>query len=251
MCDTPWVRSVEFAEPSTQSGGRRFVPVAEVDLHAHVGHVAATLPGRPSHVLVVPEMPSPLGLPDFVALVGGCDWLSRRRDLGVPPILSEADASVLASLNSGRALSRSSVAHKLAWSEERVDSVLRRLVKSGSVQETRGGAFKRMHELEPDGVLIAIEAKVRDWRKAVQQGRAYRTWANNYVVLLGEVGIVAAERASAEIGKDRAGLVIADEWIIRPKAREVSANRRLLGFEHLYAALTSDPTLGMHEEFEA
>lgn len=243
------VREVRFVEPTSSSGGRRFSPIAELDLHGHVARVAGSLPGPLGDVLVIPEMPSPLGLPDFVALVGGEAWLAARASIGAAPILAETECVVLSVFAAHRALSLPSIAKRLSWSPERLEPVLGRLQRNGAVETTSGGAYLRTPGLLPAGSLYAIEAKVRDWRKAMRQGRSYRTWANNYVVLLGEVGSVAVQRARAEVAEDGAGLNIGGEWIVRPRSRVPATARRLIGFEHLFAAVASDPALRPHEQF--
>ncbi|HZX06780.1 hypothetical protein [Kribbella sp.] len=204
---------------------------------AHIA--AATLPGVPEDVLLVPEMPSPLGLPDFMALAGGQKWLQARRAAGVQPFLAEADCSVLAVLHPRQALSLATVARRIGWSLAALEPVLTRLEKAGAVETTPGGAHRVNPALVPRGSVFALEAKVKDWQKAVLQGRAYRTWANNYVVLLGDVGPVAERRAAERVAHDGAGLYSSSGWIVKPRARRPAPAKRLWGFEHLYAATAS------------
>lgn len=192
-------------------------------------------------------MPSPLGLPDFVALLGGEKWLSARSAVGAAPVLSETDCVVLAALHVARALAPESVMRKLGWDEGRLDPIASRLVRSGAALRSNAGALSLHPGMVPHGRLIAIETKLKDWRRAMQQGRAYRTWSDNYVVLLGQVGTAALERARAEVTADGAGLYVPGRWIVRPQARRAPLSRRLQGFEYVYASLASGPTFGGHE----
>lgn len=220
----------------------------ERELYFLAEEVAASLSGPPGDVILIPEMPSPLGLPDFVALVGGQGWLQTRSTLGVPPVLSEIDAAVLSVLGEKRPLSEESIAGRLGWTQQQVRSALSRLVRTGAASRSiRGTAFATTG-MKPAGQLYAIEVKVKDWRRALIQGRGYRTWANNYVVVLGDVGATAAARAMAEHRADGAGLYTGDGWIVKPRKRTPSPARRALGFEHVYAALGSGPALGSHEQ---
>ena len=234
--------NVRMMLPATSLGGRRFEPSREADLHALVIAMAHGLPLR-GDVVLIPEMPSPLGLPDFLAAVGVDTWLTRRAHAGIPPLLSEIECSVLSALKASRPLGAESVAGRLGWTVAEVDRVVDRLARTGAVVVTPGGAFKRSRVFEPEGSLIAVEAKLEGWQRAVRQGRGYRTWASNYVVVLGEVGDVARLRATDEVSADGAGLFNGKGWIVRPTARQPSAARRFLGLEHLYAAIASGPPL--------
>lgn len=236
------MRQVRVATPTTSLGGRRFQPGRELALHGLVERVAVALPGE-GDVILIPEMPSPLGLPDFLAAIGVGRWLQRRREAEVPPVLSEIDCTLLAALNHKAALRPSTIARRSGWHEAEVERTLARLLRSGAALETPTGTLLRHPALEPEGTLIAIETKHDGWRRAVRQGRGYRTWASNYVVVLGEVGGLARSRAAAETRDDGAGLFNGAGWITRPTQRQPTKGRRILGMEYLFAAVGSDPTL--------
>ena len=233
------MRNVAVVDPISSLGGHRFEPQAELILHDLAEPAAASLPGTPGDVMLIPEMPSPLGLPDFVALAGGRGWLEARGAAGIQPLLAEADCSVLAVLHPGQALSTATVARRVGWSQNALEPVLSRLTGAGAVKRTDGGAHRVNPALVPQGSVFAFDAKVKDWQKAVLQGRAYRSWADNYVVLLGEVGPVAERRAAERVAQDGAGLYSSSGWLVRPRARRPAQAKRLWGFEHLYAAMAS------------
>lgn len=238
------MHQVRIVTPISSLGGRRFEPRAELMLHALAETAAATLPGLDDEVMLIPEMPSPLGVPDFVALVGGLGWLHARRESGVAPQLAGADCQVLASLHASRALSIGSLMARLDWTLSELSPVLARLVRAGAAEMTARGSYRINPSLVPSGSILALEAKVKDWQKAVHQGRAYRTWANNYVVLMGSLGPIAAQRARETVLADGAGLFIESGWLARPRVRKPSASRRLRGFEHVFAAIAqSNPAL--------
>jgi hypothetical protein len=238
------VRGIQVVEPASSRGGRRFEAVLERDLHGLAHLVAASMPGPTGNVILIPEMPSPLGLPDFVALVGGQKWLASRASVQVPPVLSEIDCTVLSALSVRRPLSATSVGRRLGWATDQVTPVISRLTRIRAVTLTASGAAIADPALKPEGVLYAIETKVKDWRRAIIQGRGYRTWANNYVMVLGGVGDRAAERVRLEVGADGAGLYTEHGWVVKPRNRVPLSARRVQGFEYAYAALASGPTLG-------
>lgn len=231
------MRNVTVMAPASSLGGRRFEPQAELNLHELARTAAATLPGIADEVLLVPEMPSPLGLPDFIALSDGSSWLESRQAAGVQPVLSESECSVLAVLHPGQALLPATVASRSGWSLSDLDPVVTRLVNAGAIDKTPRGALRLNPSLVPSGSMSALEVKVKDWQRAVLQGRAYRTWADNYVVVLGAVGRVAEHRAAERVRDDGAGLFSSSGWVVRPRARRAASAKRLWGFEHLYAAV--------------
>jgi hypothetical protein len=240
---------VKLFQPSASKGGRQFAPVRERELHHFIDPVVRGLSGPPGEAWVIPEMPSPLGLPDFVVLLGGEAWFLARSRVGAGPLLAEADCVVLSTLHPRRPLGRAAVARRLGWDKGRFDPVVARLIRAGVVHESGTGALTIAPGLLPSGRLMAVETKVKDWRRAVQQGRAYRTWSDNYVVLLGDVGPIALDRAQTEVKSDGAGLYSGGRWLVRPAMRRRSGvGRRLLGYEYLFASLASGPSLGRHEE---
>lgn len=242
------MHSVHIIKSEYSVGGRRFEPQAEQRIHELAEPAASTLPGVSGDVLLIPEMPSPLGIPDFVALVDGQEWLHNRATTGIPPILAKGDCVVLAALYTKKNLSVPTIAKKIGWEYLEVKSVLTRLERIEAVKSTSGGAYHINPALIPQGSLIALEAKVKDWSKAISQGRSYRTWANNYVVLLGEVGDTAAQRAKYSIAQDRAGLFSTSGWVVRPRTRTPDASKRFRGFEYLYAStVVSSPSLSTHK----
>lgn len=182
-------------------------------------------------------MSGPLGVPDFLAMVGGGKALEARLESGIPPILSEMDCSIISCLYPSRPRSARLIAGHLNWSEESVHSRLQQLQRTGAVLETQSGMFIRHSSLAKAGTLYAIEAKVRDWSQALRQSRGYRTWANNYVVVLGPIGEQARRAVESEVEADEAGLFIDGTWVRKPSRRFPNPLRGLMGFEHLVASL--------------
>lgn len=233
---------VRFVAAGSSRGGRRFQPVDELTLHELIEAVASTLPGA-GDVLVVPEMPSPLGLPDFVAVVGAEPWLQKRIAADVTPILSEIECVVLSALSSARPLAIGTLERRIGWTPKDTASVLNRLAKAGAINFTPSGAVIADPAMRPTGRVFALEAKLKEWQRGIQQGRTYRTWANNYVIVLGDVGVVAESRAMTRISEDGGGLYNRSGWLVKPQPRHPSPARRLQGYEHLFAAICSRPTL--------
>lgn len=228
---------IRTVQAISSRGGHHFEPVQERDLYSLAAKAAQTLPGAKGGVVLVSEMPGPLGQPDFVVLLGGNDWISKRRSAGVGPQLGQAECTVLAALYEKRPLKLETLSRRLDWSVESLQPILSKLVRQGAVDITSTGSYRLVSGMMPSGHLVAFEAKVKDWHRAIVQGRAYRTWADNYVVLLGEVGETAMGRAIEAVADDGAGLFNETGWSVYPKPRKAVAARRLWGFEYLLAAV--------------
>jgi hypothetical protein len=230
----------------TSSGraGRRFEAVGERELYPAAVAAIATLPGAATGLTVVPEMTGPLGIPDFVALVGGQRNLAARAHLRVPPILSELDAQIIAVLHPQAPRTVEYLQAQIQMRQDLLRSRLSSLRRSGAVAETFTGAWVRDPGFTPGGSLYAVEAKVRDFPRALKQARRYRTWAMNYVLVLGPLGPRAAQQATEEVTADGGGLVIDGKWVRKPIVRRQTTLQRIHAFEYLHAALTTPPALG-------
>ncbi|OUE07798.1 hypothetical protein CMsap09_02535 [Clavibacter michiganensis] len=228
---------VKVVEATDGRSGKRFEPVQELEIHAGAIAAAATLPGASAGVLLIAEMRGPIGIPDFTAIVGGQKAIAARLSSRIAPILSPSDASLLASLYIKRTRTVAQLSEQLLISDETTALRLRNLKNAGAVIETTPRKYTRHPALSPAGSVYAIEAKVKDWRKAVQQSRRYRVWSNNYVVALGALSDGARTSASEEVASDCAGLIVDGVWVRKPKPRPVSTQHKMLAFEHIAHSL--------------
>jgi hypothetical protein len=229
---------MELIEAATVRPGRRFESIQELAVHEGAVAAAAKLPGSAAGLIVIPEMPGPIGIPDFIAIVGGRRQLAARLECGINPIRSPLDASIVSALHVGRARSVPDVGGALSMPLDALSVRLRALTREGAVQEVGGNRFVRNVSLTPGGTVYAIEAKVRDWRRAALQSRKYRVWTDNYVLALGPVSDQVRNSALEEIAQDGAGLIVAGLWIRKPTAQTITKVNRFLAFEHIAAALS-------------
>ena len=79
-----------------ERGGRRFQPVRERSLEGVALEACASLPGAQAGLVVIKEVAGPYGIPDLVAVVGDPKVARERLALGVPPLLNELDAAIVA-----------------------------------------------------------------------------------------------------------------------------------------------------------
>ena len=186
---------------------------------------------------VIAEMTGPWGIPDLTALVGPESKLTARMALPIPPLLHEVDAGVVSVAHPRASRSLSQLAAAVGWPEETVHRRVGALTRTGALIRTNTGRYVRPAPLEPLGRLYAVEAKVRDWRKALRQVRSYRVWADSYVLVMGEVSAKALDELLSEVAADNGGLVVNGTWLRRPSVRRLPSAKRLWASEHVVAAL--------------
>jgi len=231
------VARIEVQQTSSGRRGRRFEAIGERDLYAQALVVASTLPGVSHGVLLVPEMTGPIGIPDFLAVVGGAARIAERLASGIPPVLGELESEIVTRLHPNRPRHFHALAAELRIDEAHLRRRIGPLVASGALSVTDRGLYRRHPALTPGGTLYAIETKLRDWRRAVRQSRGYRTWASNYVLVLGDLSTKATVAALEAVESDDAGLYVDGRWLRRPRPIPQSRQQRFHGFEFLAAAL--------------
>ena len=217
--------------------GRRFEPTHELELLPDALNACRALPAAHKGMTIVAEMTGPIGIPDLTALVGPDERLAARLASPVRPLLHEVDAAVVGVASAHVARTPEQFAAALGWPEDTVRRRLVPLVRAGALVAVDGDRFRRDPALQSLGRVYAVEAKVRDWRRALHQVRTYSTWADSYVLVMGALAQGPLEQLTAEVTTDRAGLVVDGRWVRRPTVHKLSPGRRLWAVEHIVAAL--------------
>lgn len=228
--------SLRAMSSGRQRPGVRFAPGPERAMEATARWVATQLPGNESGLLALREFHAPFGVPDLTVVVGDPSVRRRRLRLGVPPLLNEVDAGVVAAVGSEWPASARQIAVRLSWPLSTVQRRLPTVLKSGALIEVSPGRFLRRPAIVPVGFTWAIETKVDDWRKALVQCRTYRTWADGYVLVMERVSAPGVRELRRSVSADRGGLVIGGEWITKPSTSALKRPRRLWTSEHIVAA---------------
>jgi hypothetical protein len=216
--------------------GRRFEPIRERELSPDVLKAAQALPNAHRGLSILLEASGPFGVPDVLAVVGPPEVLEARLRLSVPPLLNQVDAGIVASTSPAAGRAVGAIAEKLGWSQETVERRLPHLVRVGALSRVGTGRFVRPNDLVPVGRLYAIEAKVKDWRRAVRQVRKYAVWCDSYVIVMPELGPTSTPAVAETTEADGGGLVLGGKWVRRPTIRPRSRAQRLWGSEHVIAA---------------
>lgn len=217
--------------------GRRFEPVKELELESDAIRAAQDLPGTKRGLMLIREASGPFGIPDLLALVGPPEPLQARLRLAVAPLLNEVDAGIVAAATTGRPRRADTLARQLGWSEETVRRRIPDLVRTGALTHIGKDSYVRPDALTTVGRLYAIETKVKEWRRAIRQARAYSLWCDTYVVVMPSIGPTSLSGVLEAITRDSAGLVVAGSWLARPRLGTRTGAQRLWGSEHVVAAI--------------
>jgi hypothetical protein len=226
--------------------GRRFEPVAELELEPDALRAIRGIPGAHRSLTVFREVAGPFGIPDFLAVVGPKAALRRRLALGIPPLLNEIDAGIVGEASAKVGRNVETLAARLGWPEGTIQRRMPLLLRTGALEEKSHGRFVRPEPLAPIGKLYAVETKVANFKRALRQARTYALWCENYVIVMPALSESSLFSASETVAADRGGLVVDGKWAQRLRARRITNPRRLWGSEHVVAATmeTDSPALG-------
>lgn len=218
--------------------GRRFAPIAELEVQAALPEFAAALPGASRYgYLCVRELAGPFGIADLVAMVGGLQRLDERLAADIPPLLNALDAAIVAFLYPGRSRDADQIASDVDRPASVVKQRVRGLVRMGAVRMKSSG-WVRHPALAPCGQLHALEAKVSDWSRGAEQAAMYSAWADTASLVVRQLP-ADPSRCVAKAMTLGVGVVHEGVWKCRPRRREHSAARRSWATEHLVAAIQS------------
>ncbi len=215
--------------------GRRFAPTDELQLTDAMVHLAGSLTSAGNVVLAIPEFVGAFGVADLIAVVTDPMLLQNREAAGVPPLVYEPDAAVVAALNTRRSRSVEDLAQRLGWPVQAVERRIPRLLRSGAIDRALTGCLVRHPAIVPVGRVHAFEAKMRDWQRGRDQARRYRLWADTATLVMGSVPSPAAVRA--DMARWGIGLAVRSDWIRRPTSHRQNPSRRLVTSEQVIAAL--------------
>ncbi len=232
--------TMTLQDTNAPRAGHRFEPTHELTLHDAAISACEVLPGAHRGVLIVREMVGPIGIPDMTALVGDPENMEARMLLDVPPILNQVDAAIVASMSDKKPRSTEMISEALKWPIGTIVRRLPNLVKIGAINTRGENRFVRPTSLHPTGRLYAIEAKVNDRVSAIHQARSYGSWADSYVLVMGQLGARPLQVLLDDVNYDRGGLIVDGQWMRRPVIRQHSVARRLWASEHFFAAIAQN-----------
>ena len=213
--------------------GRPFTPVAEAALLPHLVSCATKLAhGRAA--FLIPEFVGPCGVCDLALVLPDVDALAARVQGLLPPLRNQVDAAIVSACTTPR--SAAQIARTFRWDVSVVERRVPQLRRSGHLNKT-GMTFCADPSLRPVGKVIAIEAKVNDWRRGIEQAARYAIWAHAALTV---VGRAPRDRAAAkELARHRrVGLVADDRMLVRPRMWPHPVSRSMWTSEYVAAALS-------------
>jgi hypothetical protein len=157
---------------------------AEADLVPHARDWLLDSVSRArDHWLVVDEHLMGTRIPDLLAArVDLRAFRARIRAEQWEP-LTEGQIVALTILRSDRPTSVQVVAERVGYTTDSTRRLLRRLEHLGYASESRGRGFRKVRgRYKVFSRFIAVEAKLRDWRRALVQARAHRSFAQECYV---------------------------------------------------------------------
>jgi hypothetical protein len=183
----------------------------------------------PRHACTLAQRPVGTVIPDLIYIrserLGSGE--TERRLGGVTAL----EASIIATLFSGRSLRDATIARRLYSRVERIAPRLRELERLGIVEELTEGVFALCPGVLPEATqVVAVEAKLRRWRGAVEQATSYLGFANQaYVALPREVidgtKAIRAASVSARVGLLAVGPESVQIARVAPQHRVLTADR--------------------------
>ena len=222
--------------PASPVIGRPFAPKAEAELMPGIVAAALTIIRRGCRVHLLPELRGPHGVADLVVLQARDSVLANRLATGVPPLLNQLDAAIVATLAPREPKTLYEVSLELRCEERHLAPRVERLRRIGAIGIT-GMGFVRPAALAPLGRLYAFEAKVTDWKKGCLQAADYAAWADSATFATGR--LPRDRSAVLELATTlRLGVIEDRTWVRQPELEAPTAPMRLWASEHALAALT-------------
>lgn len=183
--------------------------LAEADMLGAIARAPAALAGRrraSRNPQVLFEFFGAAGTPDVVFLEFDEDELERREELGLVPVLNYNAIAVLIALSAGplgvRALSEA-----VGMTSAHLRRAILPDLEARTWLDHSGREWRCREPIQPLARwIVAVEAKRRDWRRALAQAERYRSFANRAVVVL---DAAANLRPARELAESQTGVGLA------------------------------------------
>jgi len=138
-------------------------------------------PKNGQSLVALEEFSAGTGISDLTIFTIDKTTLSKRQDTKLPAVTSRTHLEVLIELLSQEAASASDIhQHLKKYSLSVIESSLETLKRQSIVCLNAGGAYEPCMDLRVPiaNEIVAIEAKVRDWRSGLRQAMRYQEFAD-------------------------------------------------------------------------
>lgn len=170
---------------------------------------AILAPKFPNHFLT-PQLYLQGVIPDLVLV----SW----KDIALPLTrrVTTIEAHVLHALRT-QAETADRVAQKLVFSNSRMDKTVSGLQKLGLVEVLDGGILKLTNAGTTEAAeIIAVEMKLRDWRRALTQAREYSAFADRSYVVLDGIQVEKSMEMESAFLEAGVGLIFQHGYQLQP-----------------------------------
>lgn len=156
-------------------------------------------------------------IPDFVSI----GFKGYPEEIPWPRSWSYRHSFVTWLLRQQPRISAEAVAQHAFETPERTNPIIRDLIRSGAVIQSQGGYLELASAIAAQQAeVIAIEAKLKRWKQALEQARNYKRFANVVVVAMDPDGIPRSPDSKRVFRQSGIGLCAvargAVEWLVRP-----------------------------------
>lgn len=176
-------------------------------------------------VQVFSEVPAVFGIPDLTAIRFDWDAVNARLHAGIRPLTTDAEVRVVLALDS-RPVTSAELADRSGYSADYVRrTVLPLLLDSGWVVPGDKGQFIRAADAAwVSKRIVTVEAKLRDWSRALAQARRQRLSADAAYIALQLPALNSIAESLDRIAEGGIGVIGVDpdshraRVLARPKA---------------------------------
>jgi hypothetical protein len=164
-----------------------------------------------SSVEVFSEVPAVHGIPDLAGIRFDFERIAKRSALGIRPLTTDAEVRAVLAIGDGTLTTRE-VADRTRMSSDYVRrAVAPLLIEQGWMEWTEDGRLRRRAGAHWVGKrVVTVEAKLRDWRRALTQARRQQLSADAAYIALDASTVGRVAEHLAEIARGGIGVIAVD-----------------------------------------
>ncbi|WP_454137774.1 hypothetical protein [Microbacterium paulum] len=187
-----------------------------------------------SPVEIFSEVPAVHGVPDLAGIRFDFQRIAERAALGIRPLTTDSEVRAVLAVGNGAVTTRE-VADRTRMSPDYVRrAVAPLLIEQGWVEWDDDGRLRRRAGAQWVGKrVVTVEAKLRDWRRALTQARRQQLSADAAYIALDASAVGRVAEHLSEIARGGVGVISVDcdlqraRVLVRPTVKQDS--RRAVG----------------------
>lgn len=178
-------------------------------------------------------------------LVFARSFYARQNKLGRKPIDNYYSLMLYLSLQANHPFTTAEASNLLRVSRSIAGGAINSLVSDGYVTQLKHGSYAKTTVIEPEPMrLVAIEAKLKDWKQGILQARRYKAFTDeSYLAILAryeknidpelleahDIGLILVDPASGSITFKRRPAGSRPQHMVGNAGTELYANELFLG----------------------